>query len=45
MSSCDLLQLAELTDPSLTELGQYARTCGGRNDPVESCLELYPDNP
>ncbi len=45
MISCDLLQLAELADPSLTELTQYGRTCGGRNEPVESCSERYPDNP
>ncbi|MGY1708665.1 hypothetical protein ACI8AC_04060 [Geodermatophilus sp. SYSU D00758] len=38
---CDLLQLLALADPSLEPYAEYGRTCGGRNEPVDSCSALY----
>jgi hypothetical protein len=38
---CDLLQLAALADPSLESYREYGATCGGRNEPVDSCTERY----
>jgi len=39
---CDLLQLAALSDPALQPYADYGATCGGRNEPVDSCIDRYP---